>query len=129
MATVWPDAAQAVFAALGLLPPTQLLPSNHHPILSHTTTNNNRGGDDDDDNQQQQLPTSPLFGSHLGGLTGTGDMSTLLTRFLQFGAFGSFIQFLGITEMIRWICNMLYDYLIGQFVLKVHFDGDEMPYL
>lgn len=116
MATVWQDAAQAIFSALGLVvPPMQ--PSGQLPQYPIVSDNNDQGA------------TSSVPLSSFGALTGAGDTSTLLTRFLQFGAFSSFIQFLGITEMIRWIWSSLYEYFIGQFVLRVHFDGDEMPYL
>lgn len=111
MATGWPDAARTIFSALGFLPPVQS--PSQHPILS--------------DNNDQQATSSPL--PSLDALTGAGGMSMLLTRFLQFGAFSSLIQFLGIAEMIRWLWHSLYEYVIGQFVLRVHFDGEEMPYL
>lgn len=65
----------------------------------------------------------------LSSFVGGGDFSTLLTRFFQFGALGSFLQLLGISETIRWLFNSLYEYVIGRFILTVHFDGDELPYL
>lgn len=70
--------------------------------------------------------TSPIAG--ITSLLGNGDYSTLFARFVQFGALGSILQFFGISELVRWAYNSLYDYIIGQFVLRMYFEGDEQPY-
>lgn len=70
---------------------------------------------------------SPL--STLVTLAGGGEPSTLFTRFVQFGALGSVLQWLGFSQWITWGYYALYEYVIGRFVLRVYFDGDETPYL
>jgi hypothetical protein len=72
-----------------------------------------------------------FFASPIAGITsllGNGDYSTLFARFVQFGALGSVLQFFGISELVRWAYNSLYDYIISQFVLRMHFEGDELPH-
>lgn len=75
------------------------------------------------------IDATPTPLERLSSFVGGGDVSTLLTRFFQFGALGSFLQLLGISETFRWLFNSLYEYVIGRFILTVHFDGDELPYL
>lgn len=87
-------------------------------------------------NQTFNISTNAFEGTFLASpvqslvsLVGNGDFSTLFTRFVQFGALGSVLQFLGISEMMRWAWYSLYDYILGRFVLRVYFDGEELPYL
>lgn len=70
--------------------------------------------------------TAPIAG--ISSLLGNGDFPTLFARFVQFGALGSVLQFLGISGLVRWAYSSLYDYIIGQFVLRMYFEAEEMPY-
>lgn len=70
---------------------------------------------------------SPL--STLTALAGGGEPSTLFTRFVQLGAAGSVLQWFGFSQWITWGYYALYEYVIGRFVLRAYFDGDETPYL
>lgn len=121
MAFEWPEGAQSILSALGF----SWAPSI--PVVAPTdhADGDQGAGATMTDNPSQD---DSIF-SHLGNLSSTGDISTILTRFLQFSAFGTFLQFLGISETIRWLWSSLYEYVIGRFVLRVHFEGDEMPYL
>lgn len=69
---------------------------------------------------------SPI--SSITSLAASGDVTTLFTRFVQFGALGSVLQWLGVSRLFSWAYYSLYDYIISRFVLKVYFDGDDVPY-
>jgi hypothetical protein len=70
-----------------------------------------------------------LPASQFGAFGGGGDASAWITRFFQFGALGSLLQFLGIAGLIRWVFDSLHEYITSRFVLDVFLSGDEIPCL
>lgn len=106
---LWPIGVQTALSSLGL-----------------TNLHNDRFNVTSDASFDSAFFASPLAG--LTSLLGNGDYSMLFARFVQFGALGSVLQFFGISELLRWACNSLYEYIIGRFVLRIYFEGAEQPY-
>lgn len=71
--------------------------------------------------------SSPL--ESLRAAAGVNDLSSLMARILQFGALGGMFQLFYVTDWLRWIYYCIYDYTLSRFILTMHFDGDEMPYM